>query len=263
MPLNRLQEKGLGAPASDAQVQSPTAFAIQENAPLPISPEFYPGKRRSLSGIALRAFLLGNALAFSAIVSLALAYYQSRLWRPLTFVATLCLFHFLEFWTTARYNTPIATVSSYLLTNGDRYRQAHTFAFLESLFTSYFFPQWQARVNPPSIIALGFAITFIGQAVRSLAMVQAGTNFNHQVQSRKNQGHELVTTGLYSVFRHPAYFGYFWWALGTQIVLGNAISLIGFTAVLWYFFHTRIQRKALPSLFPLKVVVFANIGFCR
>jgi protein-S-isoprenylcysteine O-methyltransferase len=81
-----------------------------------------------------------------------------------------------------------------------------------------------------------------GQVIRSFAMAQAGTNFNHQVQSRKSDDHKLVSTGLYAYFRHPAYFAYFWWALGTQLVLGNTISLVGYALVLWYFFKTRITR---------------------
>ena len=116
-------------------------------------------------------------------------------------------------------------------------------ALIETVITSYFFPAWQARVNPPSTIALGVIMIAIGQSVRSVAMKQAGTNFNHQVQSRKSEGHELVTTGLYSHFRHPAYFGFFWWGLGTQVVLGNTVSFIAYAGVLWYFFHTRITRK--------------------
>lgn len=204
----------------------------------------YPGEERSLSGIALRAFLLGVNAAAGLLITLILAYYQSHLWRPAFFVGTLCNFHFLEFWTTARYNTPLANTSSFLLTNGSLYRQAHSFALLESLVTSYFFSSWQSRINPPWIIALGIALILIGQVVRSLAMVQAGTNFNHQVQSQKNEGHELVTTGIYAYFRHPSYFGFFWWGLGTQLALGNTISFLVYSGILWYFFKKRITRKS-------------------
>ncbi|KAF2008659.1 protein-S-isoprenylcysteine O-methyltransferase [Aaosphaeria arxii CBS 175.79] len=205
--------------------------------------DLFPGETRSLSGIALRAFLLGMNAALGYTLTLVLLYYDSRLWRPAFFVGTLCTFHFLEFWTTARYNTPAATTSSFLLTNGARYRQAHTFAFIESLLTSYFLPHWQSRVNPPLVIALGVALILVGQVVRSLAMVQAGTNFNHHVQSRKNEGHVLVTEGLYAIFRHPSYFGFFWWGLGTQVALGNTVSFVGYTGVLWYFFQHRIINE--------------------
>jgi protein-S-isoprenylcysteine O-methyltransferase len=205
---------------------------------------YYPGGDRSLAGIAIRALLLGVCGTIGFGMAAVLAFYGNRLWRPCFFIGTLSVFHFLEFWITAAYNTPIAYVSSFLLTNGDRYRQAHTMALIETIVTAYFFPEWQALVNPPAMIATGVIMIAVGQTVRSVAMKQAGTNFNHQVQSKKNEGHELVTTGLYSYFRHPSYFGFFWWGLGTQVVLGNSVSFVAYAAVLWYFFHTRIKRMS-------------------
>ncbi|KAF2751246.1 protein-S-isoprenylcysteine O-methyltransferase [Sporormia fimetaria CBS 119925] len=204
---------------------------------------FFPGGDRSLSGIAVRAFFLGGGVVLGFGLTFLFALNHNHLWRPAFFVGTLCVFHFLEFWTTATYNTPIAYVSSYLLTNGNLYHQANGLAFFEALVTSYFFPDWQDKVNPPWAIALGLGMILVGQFVRSLAMCQAGTNFNHTVQQEKNEGHELVTSGLYTYFRHPSYFGFFWWGLGTQIVLGNSLSLALFALILWYFFKTRIARE--------------------
>ena len=83
----------------------------------------------------------------------------------------------------------------------------------------------------------------VGQATRTLAMVQAGSNFNHFVQVRKKQGHELVTDGIYAWLRHPSYFGFWWWGLGTQMVLGNGICFVGYTVVLWGFFKRRIESE--------------------
>jgi protein-S-isoprenylcysteine O-methyltransferase len=237
--LNRPVERSNGTSSLDAKLQAEAA-AEKEDKPLPRA--YFPGGDRSLSGIAIRAFLLGAVGTTSALLTIALAYYSNRLWRPFFFVATLSVFHFLEFWTTAEFNTPIVYISSFLLTNGDRYRQAHTVALIETVITSLLLPGWQARVNPPIVIALGIVMIMVGQAVRSIAMAQAGTNFNHQVQSKKNKGHELVTRGLYRSFRHPSYFGFFWWGIGTQVALGNTVSLVGYTAVLWYFFWTRITR---------------------
>ena len=91
-------------------------------------------------------------------------------------------------------------------------------------------------------------------------MAQAGTNFNHQVQSRRNEGHELVTTGLYAWLRHPSYFGFFWWGLGTQVVLGNIVSFLGYLGVLWYFFSTRIRRKLISLLLVLVVLCLHNLA---
>lgn len=246
-PVNRPTEKGPWTPELDAKLRAQEAANVQFKRSNTLPRAYFPGGDRSLSGIAVRAFLLGVCGAASFMSTFALAYCESRLWRPFLFLGVLCVFHFLEFYTTAAYNTPVAYVSSFLLTNGSRYRQAHTIALLETCITSYFFPGWQARVNPPWTIALGLGMILVGQIVRSLAMVQAGTNFNHQVQSEKNEGHELVTTGLYAYFRHPAYFGFFWWGLGTQVLLGNTVSFVGYAFVLWYFFSHRIRRKSTMS----------------
>ncbi|KAF1997128.1 ICMT-domain-containing protein [Amniculicola lignicola CBS 123094] len=244
-PAGRPKERGEWTPGLDAKVRAkintPTGFQARPQNGIPRA--FFPSGDRALSGIAIRAFLLGVVLVLGLASTAVGVYVESHLWRASFFIAILATFHFLEFWTTAAYNTPIAYISSFLLTNGDRYRQAHTFALIETVITSYFFPSWQSRVNPPPVIALGVVMVLVGQVVRSLAMIEAGTNFNHQVQSEKNEGHELVTTGLYSVFRHPSYFGFFWWALGTQVVLGNTVSLIGYACVLWYFFSTRIRHE--------------------
>jgi protein-S-isoprenylcysteine O-methyltransferase len=241
-PLSRPSEKGEWTPELDAKLRAEEATKIQMKDANVLPRAYYPGGDRSLAGIAIRALLLGVCGTIGFALTAMLALHENRLWRPCFFIGTLSVFHFLEFWITAAYNTPIAYVSSFLLTNGDRYRQAHTMALIETIVTSYFFPEWQAYVNPPAAIVMGIIMIAVGQTVRSVAMKQAGTNFNHQVQSKKNEGHELVTTGLYSHFRHPSYFGFFWWGLGTQVVLGNSVSFVVYACVLWYFFYTRIKR---------------------
>lgn len=233
------------------ELEASTVAARSQHA---IAPEFFPHGKRSLCGIAVRAFCLGCAMALGVVGTALLAYNGNHLWRPFMFLSALSMFHFLEFYTTAAYNTPVAYISSFLLTNGDQYRQAHTMAFIETLVTSSFFPDYQSTIHPPWVIALGISMVVVGQAVRSTAMMQAGTNFNHQVQSRKSDGHELVTHGLYRYFRHPSYFGFFWWGIGTQVMLGNTVCFLGYTGVLWYFFMTRISRKPYTPMAPVKLL---------
>ena len=47
-------------------------------------------------------------------------------------------------------------------------------------------------------------------------MATASSNFSHKIEDRKRSSHTLVTTGIYAVLRHPAYFGFFWYSVGTQ-----------------------------------------------
>ncbi|KAH8673588.1 isoprenylcysteine carboxyl methyltransferase [Xylariales sp. PMI_506] len=207
--------------------------------------QYLPGQPKSLEGIALRAFYLGITLALSATaVALTLFFTTSPLWRVPFFFAALSVFHFLEFWTTAKYNTPQAGVESFLLTsNWPTYFIAHMSATAECFFTNLFWPNrsWAPLNSGHVLLLLGLILVLIGQFVRSAAMVHLGTNFNHIVQERRQRGHELVTTGIYGVMRHPSYFGFFYWGIGTQLVLGNPICFVGYTLVLWKFFSTRIK----------------------
>ena len=77
---------------------------------------------------------------------------------------------------------------------------------------------------------IGILMVVIGHCFRIGSMFYAGSNFNHLVQTKKAVGHTLVKTGPYRFSRHPSYFGWTIWAIGTQLVLSNFIC-----AILWYF----------------------------
>lgn len=227
-------------------------------------PAYLPSGMKSLSGISIRAFSLGIALGITIIATVQLAYYSCPLWRAPFFIAVLALFHYLEFDSTARFNPPDAKIDSFLLSaNGSAYNVAHTAAltelFVRQWLSSDFKPAWLSlpfTIPPlfPTIptstitVAVGMALIVIGQYVRTAAMAQAGKSFNHVVQSTKKDDHVLVTSGVYSFSRHPSYFGFFWWGLGTQLVLGNLICFPAYAVVLWKFFANRIYSK---PLFPL------------
>ncbi|KAK5000983.1 farnesyl cysteine-carboxyl methyltransferase [Elasticomyces elasticus] len=210
---------------------------------------------RSLSSIAAHAFVIGLVLSASLISTLYFAYLRAEphpIWRAPEFIATLCIFHFLEFYTTARWNTASAKVSSFLLFgNGAAYNVAHGTAMCEILITAFLFPKWQSAFANAGTLAAGITMVVVGQAVRSVAMAQAGTNFNHIPAQEKKEGHELVTHGVYGWLRHPSYFGFFWWAVGTQVVVGNKLCALGYAYVLWEFFDKRIksEEKSLVEFF--------------
>jgi len=81
----------------------------------------------------------------------------------------------------------------------------------------------------------------VGQWLRSASMIRAASNFSHQVATQKEESHRLVTDGVYRYFRHPSYAGFFYWSIGTQIVLQNPIALTGYAIATWRFFARRIK----------------------
>lgn len=248
-PLNRPAQRTPWSPeTSHANGHANTAVPFPGHAPPAtpgVDPLYLPSGSKSLAGISLRAALLGATFGFTSLSTVILAASPSPLWRAPFFLATLSLFHFLEYYVTARYNTPVANISAFLLSqNGWAYNLAHTLACAECLLTHTVLPY---DILPPllryALLGLGFTMLVIGQVTRSMAMAQAGTNFNHTVQMQKKHGHELVTNGMYAWLRHPSYFGFWWWGLGTQVVLGNVVCFAGYAVVLWQFFKSRITSE--------------------
>ncbi|TWU75790.1 hypothetical protein ED733_003775 [Metarhizium rileyi] len=204
-----------------------------------------PGQAMSLAGISLRAFALGFTACLGLLSTvLVLALTSSPLWRIPFFLCALSTFHFLEFWTTAAANTPEATVHAFLLTaNWPAYPIAHMVACVECVLTNVVFPSrgWAPLGLSTVLMLTGLVMVVGGQTVRSVAMLTAGQSFNHTVQTKKADSHTLVTTGVYGLCRHPSYFGFFYWGLGTQLVLGNLVCFLGYAYVLWKFFSSRVE----------------------
>ncbi|PYH85451.1 ICMT-domain-containing protein [Aspergillus uvarum CBS 121591] len=262
-------------PSSHPSTPSASASARASASPSPspptppLDPSNLPTGTKSLSGISLRAFLLGTTLGLTATLTLHLLLTTTTpLWRLPFFLASLSLFHFLEYYTTATYNPRFADTTAFLLTsNGWAYNVAHGSAILECLLTNILAPagatyhyhqhpglsrifafetldtfhEYRLEINLP--ICLGLALMLLGQTIRSVAMAQAGSSFNHTVQVARRDDHRLITHGVYRVLRHPSYFGFFWWGIGTQLVLGNVACLVAYALVLWRFFRLRVRRE--------------------
>lgn len=219
--------------------------------PITDDPTLLPGGSRDLSFIGLQAFILGTSFAAGICLTAYLASIDSPSWRLPAFSVCFSTFHFLEYWTTAAYNIPACRASSFLLfNNGRAYTIANLLAAIE-IVVSGFSPKYQEFLVHPVTVAIGLGLVVIGQFVRSVAMVQASTNFNHIVQHERKETHTLVKEGLYSYFRHPSYFGFFWWSIGTQLLVGNKVCLFGFAYVLWRFFSRRITSEYHRTPFPV------------
>ncbi|KAF9008961.1 Isoprenylcysteine carboxyl methyltransferase family-domain-containing protein [Cyathus striatus] len=186
------------------------------------------------------AFLLGSTFALGFLTFLV-GGFSSTWWSTYQlgfFVASWALFHWAEFAVTAGWNLEKCSVDSYLLDNGAMYHIANGTALAEYLITLFFKQEYK---KIPYVSQIGILLVVFGQSLRSIAMIHASTNFSHAVAFNKRDSHNLVTDGVYRWFRHPSYAGFFYWALGTQLVLQNPISLILFVVLLWRFFYYRIR----------------------
>jgi len=196
------------------------------------------------------SFLLGTTFALGSLTFLCGGFYEFwfATYQVGFFVASWSAFHWGEFVVTAGWNREKVNVDSFLLDNGRMYHVANGLALAEYLLVLYFRPSLKSF---PYLSLLGVVIVLFGQFLRSAAMIKASSNFSHMVAFRKLAGHQLVTDGVYKWSRHPSYAGFFYWALGTQLVLQNLFSFFVFLALLMRFFSSRIkaEERALVSFF--------------
>lgn len=127
-----------------------------------------------------------------------------------------------------------------MINHSPHYHAAHAAALVEFLVEYYLFPSWKkfGWFN-----YIGLLLLVIGQGCRTIAMFSARHNFSHHIVDFKASDHVLVQHGIYSVMRHPSYFGFYWWAIGVQVLLMNPICLLLFVYWLQQFFSERITYE--------------------
>mmetsp|Transcript_12290 Transcript_12290/g.30046 ORF Transcript_12290/g.30046 Transcript_12290/m.30046 type:complete len:285 (-) Transcript_12290:651-1505(-) len=164
------------------------------------------------------------------------------------YAIALCAFHLGEFFTTAVFNPSVTSADSFMVNHSKAYTAAALVSWLEFCIRIFFFPDR----NSPRIFCMGIIFVLGGQITRSWAMTTCGESFNHYIQRDKKENHVLVTSGIYGILRHPSYFGFFYWAVGTQLLLCNPLSTILYGIAAWTFFRYRIayEEETLSQLFP-------------
>jgi protein-S-isoprenylcysteine O-methyltransferase len=101
--------------------------------------------------------------------------------------------------------------------------------------------------NDNTYMMAGVVILAFGLVFRIGAFLSAGKNFVHNF-SEYQRPEEFVTGGLYSVSRHPAYFGWFLFIIGGQVLLMNPICGVIFSLMSIRFFYGRIKFEEYTSL---------------
>eukprot|EP01130_Rhizamoeba_saxonica_P019277 TRINITY_DN9920_c0_g1_i1.p1 TRINITY_DN9920_c0_g1~~TRINITY_DN9920_c0_g1_i1.p1 ORF type:complete len:324 (-),score=33.36 TRINITY_DN9920_c0_g1_i1:16-987(-) len=183
---------------------------------------------------------IGFALGFLFMLGVNIIYWYPSLLQLGAYLTILSTFHFMEYNYVWKFHPKLLSHDSFLLNHSTEYIFAMSFSFVEFLVEWYFLP-W-LKLNR-IIMLVGIILSVGGQILRSVAMWTAGSNFHHLVREQKEEGHTLVTDGIYQYFRHPSYVGHFYWAVGTQLFITNPICTLAFAYYLWNWFNDRITRE--------------------
>lgn len=189
-------------------------------------------------------------------LSLIVIIYASTEWKRFgVYFLFMSTFHFSEYLAIAYANPRTLSHHTFVLNHSTAYLIAAASSWIEFILEIWLWPT--IKQNLP-ILLIGIVTCIAGEILRKLAIITANTNFNHLVQFHKSEGHILVTHGVYRWMRHPSYAGWFWWSIGTQIILANPICLVLYVIVSWKFFHERIliEEVTLVNFFLEKYVEY-------
>jgi len=100
-----------------------------------------------------------------------------------------------------------------------------------------------------SVCYAGIPFLVVGIAVRIVARVTLGKQFSGHVQT--TESHRLITSGIYSPIRHPAYLGYLCLLIGFPVCFG---SIAGFgcavvSGIPALIYRIRVEETALLRWF--------------
>jgi protein-S-isoprenylcysteine O-methyltransferase Ste14 len=104
---------------------------------------------------------------------------------------------------------------------------------------------------------IGAAVTVAGLLFAIWARQHLAGNWSSDVTIK--QGHELITTGPYTVVRHPIYTGILTGFLGTAIALSQVRGVVGFALMFLAFWpKLRTEEKWMRSQFGEAYAVYAR-----
>ncbi|XP_029818225.1 protein-S-isoprenylcysteine O-methyltransferase [Manacus vitellinus] len=191
--------------------------------------------------IAVRACFLGFAFGCGVLLSAGRSAWRHFGW----YMCSLSLFHYSEYLVTAINNPRSLSLDSFLLNHSFEYNLAALSSWVEFTLEKLLFPELKQITW---LSTVGLLMVIFGDCLRKAAMLTAGSNFNHIVQNEKSDTHTLVTSGVYGWFRHPSYVGWFYWSIGTQVLLCNPICVVGYALASWRFFRERIEEEEITLI---------------
>jgi protein-S-isoprenylcysteine O-methyltransferase len=192
-------------------------------------------------GLHFGFILTVGFLVLSGVISLQnmpALLFSSLQWS--TYVALLSTFHFLEFFSTALWQPNTLSFDSFVVNHSRNYTLAVLASFLEFWLEQWLLPSTWPFKRSLVVPSVGLVMVLGGQMIRTCAMWTCGQHFSHQIMVQRVDEHRLVTHGIYRLLRHPSYFGWFYWSVGTQLVLCNPLCTVLYAITSWQFFNVRI-----------------------
>ena len=184
-------------------------------------------------------YLMGITLIFILCFSGAVIIFIKTIYYHLfIYFITLCIYHYSEYFSELLFHFKDLQKDAFLIYENKKWVMATLASFLEYLIETFFFHKYK---DLKILFLIGLIMTIIGQYFRIAALFTGKSNFTHKVQMIKRKNHVLVKHGIYSVCRHPSYFGFFLWSVGIEIMCVNPLCIIAFTFILFKFFKNRIK----------------------
>uniref|UniRef100_A0A8B9T0J7 Protein-S-isoprenylcysteine O-methyltransferase n=1 Tax=Anas platyrhynchos TaxID=8839 RepID=A0A8B9T0J7_ANAPL len=184
---------------------------------------------RPLYKIAVRAGFLGFAFGCGLLLSAGRSAWRHFGW----YMCSLSLFHYSEYLVTAINNPRSLSLDSFLLNHSFEYNLAALSSWVEFTLEKLLVPEMKQITW---LSTVGLLMVIFGDCLRKAAMLT------------KSDTHTLVTSGVYGWFRHPSYVGWFYWSIGTQVLLCNPICVVGYTLASWRFFRERIEEEEITLI---------------
>nr|CAG4641163.1 EOG090X0CFU [Eulimnadia texana] len=161
------------------------------------------------------------------------------------YMVIMSVFHFSEYLVTSVIRPQSLNSDSFLLNHSKAYGIAALASWLEFFLELWLIPGLKQLTW---LSYTGLVICITGEFLRKLAMLTAGSNFDHLVRVTREANHQLVTSGIYRLFRHPSYVGWFYWSVGTQLVLCNPLCFFAYFYASWKFFAERIFQEEITLI---------------
>ncbi|XP_067618935.1 protein-S-isoprenylcysteine O-methyltransferase-like [Eurosta solidaginis] len=166
--------------------------------------------------IALRSSFLGFIEAISILVFIFAPSVLKQFGVYSFFFFFMAVSHYSEFLAIAWCNPSSLSVDSFILNHSIHYALAAVANWIEFGLEVWLLLSFKDFYY---IWLTGVVLCIVGEIMRKVTMITARNSFTHLVQYEKSYHHKLITHAIYAYMRHPSYVGWFWWSVGTQIIL--------------------------------------------